>query len=797
MVERTATNELLTPKQGFEMLFRTYDSARGVRAKESAASEIARYATEENFDIVSILRATNKAYEALVTGGKDSGIIILSRIEQYFQTAGICHKKLVAQDCDSIIELSDANRLIQSIEANEKQSRTRKIQGIPSTPTIANLLSHLNQDIPLYLDGNPERVSETIVPIIANFILYKGKPNYDEAKAAYVDTLRMCQTTVSIDEEDRQQEAQLFDKVLGRIIPASERQAEGIPDIWTRKFNHVSLKDVFDDADDSQRGRKAVRFLSGMTAGDYFWQRFAQGIFFEANLFLPDRPITGLFDYPDYHESMLQVQKGLSEQMILPTFYENLLSLKTDLVPRSVIVPPDRTLDIQIKTIINRLDPLSRRSLGLLIAHFLIYGPMILHKFRPEQELEQIYPHFPICILAEADMRALGNDNRIALIDQMTHSFLARHRDRIFHMWDVRFFGLEKAKLGQLKDGFKASTEFQMEAYHTEQFILSITNRVGGNFIEKLNSDVEGISKANQLIWDDMREIDYWPNPHALHVDEFTHDSLPEIMGLKAIHFHPGENFAETIEFALSTDFEDVYVIGKILPDGSVTFSTDIKDIYPGLDCVLSGIVLASFHDLVLGEKIIAGESEHSEAASTLQTTHESTTTDKPKTRKPSRRTLPRKIREYDPTKPQSAKEIQSRIIKHREAQGYSHRTVDMHRSTLRGVVEYERLLALWSKANTNDRDALTQQLTETRNKMYQPNPKKIENLPPDFKDLKPFTDHNGEVCYRKTWVVGYDSPITPPGEDEKTSITATYRKYYRGASALSFLDNLKVWIVQ
>lgn len=767
----------------FQDLFRKFDQCfSGTKPQEDIAQEIVRYSTEETYDCLSVLRALDKGYQAL-NQGNQNGAVIIEGVEKYFSDAQINQKILLPLDQKHEKAIEECNKLLDSLAANRSKATLRP-------PTINDFIVTLTR---LFLNPPPE-INEVVMTTIAKREELKTHPHYVPAKTAYQNLSKDLVRRINLDISDPSR-MKTAEYAITKALEAAQYSNSGIPDISTTPHGGITLKELIDFSLDGTNigefGQKVMNYLSSLPRGDFFWQRFAQGAFFNYPLGDLNVDPKKFFAHPELSEKIFLFQQWLAEKLILPVFDETAL---------------DADFDRQFTTLISHLDIHAFNELTATLYMGTGRASVIRYMFHPEISLMDHCASCPIIVLAAIE--ATRDDGfmagrKSADIGAVSHHFLVNHITDIQKSLDVRFFRNKRIPI--LVEAFRAGVSVDYTEMHTEEFIEDMKRFLGTNFMERLNVRQTELEQVTTDIWKDTSDnpkIAYWPHPGAAHEISFSLGSLPEIMGFRSIIFTVHEERGQPVEFLLHTKDKNISAIGNLGPDGRInSISVNIEGKYPGLLKLLEHISVVTFHDLLLREQIIKTRAlrDQTPKPSIPMEQGEIREGAAPRKSRRHRKRIPRGLI-YADTPARDRKPIQTDALREgidQTLKPFTPRPVDMYKRFIEGGRRYHELVQQLSQPVT-DRAIILEQLTQVREKLERPSPAKLAalpNLPAKFQPITVQDPVTSETYVLETWVIAHISPKPTP--EERSSPAKMYGKYYKEGSAIGFWDYLKTWIVE
>ncbi len=750
----------------FNQLFEQFDQAKKVRGKERAANEIVSFATERNTDWLSVLHAVQKGYSAFAGHGteRQGGFTLLVGIDDYFNRQGVAAKLLIP---GTEPLSSDGAREITEILESIKGTKAR----IPSNRDIRPIFTNIDSLVQRVETSLPEISStENIMFLIASAEFLSINSSSDKAVnerfESYLEIIKGEKAEGGVDKW-----REFWDWAM------AQPDIEGLTHPYTGKFGEVSLEDIANEEDRTVAAKKILRFIANAPKGNVHWNGIILGaVLFSAMSIHADAG--GEVEAPESLVSLMESQKIIADRFLAP----------------AVTGEIDPEFDSLFGDI---LKGQSQRVAGDLIANILgsaIIGSSNISFFKhPDQVARKFEQLLPFDAYAFDEFVQTHSIRRFVGDNIFVSEFYKTHREEIFDNLRARFAStnnwsyVEKFVSGSLSlDILSMSKDYLLER---------ITENVGENFVDKLNSRIYELSRLNGHIWTDIDQASYLPHSEAIHIVEFSDGSLPEVMGLGAVSF--AVNSEGGLEFYLSQkDARTMIAIGKIDETGNASFAFELGEGFEGLEALLKNIVVMSYHDLIMGQK-------HIKSARPTETTRKSKPDAPPK--EAGARSLPRAQVVYERPSAKTGKllvrsdELVGAISDEQESAGFKPRKVDTFRRKLPGAWRYKQIVADLCFPKTEktqpEIDQMLEDLAKARDKVFKPNPNKVKNLPKRFQlDAVP-DPVTGDEIILETWVVEHTSPKLTP--EEEASLLVHYQKRYKGGSALNFLDYLKTWIFE
>lgn len=316
-----------------------------------------------------------------------------------------------------------------------------------------------------------------------------------------------------------------------------------------------------------------------------------------------------------------------------------------------------------------------------------------------------------------------------------------------------------------------------------ENILIEFSKRCGEQLLKKLETNKERVANITQLVWSNIvGNVHYLPIHEGYNIVDFSSQSLPSIIGLKAIRINASGNksvFKTNIIFELQDS--NFQINGIINEKGEALFRGNIEKTMPGLHTILQHIAVLTLHDLVIQEKqqknrfhLHVGERRKTEEHPQIDENQH-------------RRPIPR----------QQTDDILIKSV-HSET-SFKPRRVELYKRYVGHGKEFENLCRLYEYGKNKGwseqfLELVKKQISLARSKLWSPSTKKIENIPPLFRLDTTRDPITGEEVYLKTWVAEHTSP--KPTKDELESPLKLYTRYYQNSSALSFLDQMLPWII-
>lgn len=320
---------------------------------------------------------------------------------------------------------------------------------------------------------------------------------------------------------------------------------------------------------------------------------------------------------------------------------------------------------------------------------------------------------------------------------------------------------------------------------HLEVIKAVFEANAGTYFLERLNEYTQDTQQVTESVWDDtLSRIHFLPMESGENIIEFSPDSLPRLLGLKTITM---ARIGSLKDWQMSTVFEfenaEFVLYSMLDQDGKLEFKGPVAREMPGLYAMLNHIAVLTFHDLVVQEK-------KERETGTTKPKERIDNGDKPHAQSPDsvhRTSLPR--RQYD-------RELIGDIY---IATGCKPRRVDLHRTPLGRSENYLDAVTLYQdtinqNGSQDEISAAKEILDEARKRMYRISDQKKRSIPAKFSLRTQKDPVTKEELYLETWVVEHTSP--KPTTEELASPLQLFKRYYKGSSALAFLDQMKPWFV-
>lgn len=319
----------------------------------------------------------------------------------------------------------------------------------------------------------------------------------------------------------------------------------------------------------------------------------------------------------------------------------------------------------------------------------------------------------------------------------------------------------------------------------------------GEEFLQKLTEHAVEIDEITQRALKSVSEIGmhFLPMHSGINTINFSPNSLPGLLGLKSISFNRTggvDDWQLTVIYSFSdTHFK---LLGFLNQNGELKFKAPLKQEIPGLYTMLKHIAVLSFRDLVVQEKM-----EKEEQDATAETADKAPLIEGQEKEGDRKIAVTHRSVSHGGTLPREQTDRQLIGYIYRKT-NITPRVVEVHPAGLPGAKEYLNCLNLYQKAVDNglseeEIEERRKNLEIARQRAYQTSEAKRETVPARLKKLAtirdPITD---EERYLETWVIEHTVP--KPTEEELQSPVMLYERYYRRASSLAFLEQLKPWFI-
>lgn len=336
---------------------------------------------------------------------------------------------------------------------------------------------------------------------------------------------------------------------------------------------------------------------------------------------------------------------------------------------------------------------------------------------------------------------------------------------------------------------------YEQEHLHAAREVFE--KNCGEEFLQKLTEHSGEIDEITERALKSVSEggIHFLPMQRGMNTINFSPNSLPDILGLKSISFNRMGGMDDW-QLMVIYSFSDTHfkLLGFLDQNGQLKFKAPLKQEIPGLYTMLRHIAVLSFRDLVVQERMEKEEQDataktadqapliegqEKEAARKIAVTHRGVS---------HAGTLPRE---------QTDRQLIGYIYR---KTNITPRVVEVHPTGLPGAKEYLNCLNLYQKAVDNglseaEIEERRKNLELARQRAYQTSEAKRKSVPARLKKLAtirdPITD---KERYLETWVIEHTVP--KPTEEELQSPVKLYERYYRRASSLAFLEQLKPWFI-
>ncbi|GEM_PF-5244110 len=508
---------------------------------------IGRVGTSEgNVDPAAAAYFNAKAYREVVQG-----------IEGYFKNRGVAHKLLVPEGKEGTSEFQafydDYEKLIQNMSAIGDDARVI----IP--PTVGEFIKDVGRALAVEHDPDTAR----IVRIVAGREKIHSERSYKEVTQSYNEILNL---TVVLRRPDFKAEEAM--KVPERIASIAEGAAhfhvEGIPTIWTTKFGGVALRDLVRDQSQDTFTTKALRYLSHIPPGDYFWQQFAEAFFFTHPL-EPIRAQTEDFTQPLLARNILGFKIHMVNELLLPT----------------VTNTENRKFDDDLRAIMERMSSQNTQNLSTYFLSILIQAPHNLQIFYPQVRVRQAAAAIPLYqLIYESERGVLFMD--LDLVD-----FLQRHKNNIEE-------GL-KRRFGITHQGHTLIRTFlgAIDKFNPAHGGPAIVKERLDNAEDLLHSPEDSPRIAKLAFSNNLY--------HELTFADASANGITRNMQLQHVIFEVHPDAQGEVRFLLNFEEGFGYIGGVIEADGGirfVNFDPSLSERGEELKDILTGIVKISYRDL-------------------------------------------------------------------------------------------------------------------------------------------------------------------------------------------------------
>ncbi len=767
-----------------------FGNARSEREFTRAAEGIVYSSTEESFDILSLYRGINIGMTAILGSDKKSrqyGRRILDGINGYISTNKVTHKSIIDPfsdtpelDLDIVRQLSGTS--LQQYEAIAKRNTVQ----VPLN--IADFIAR-------YGDFMREEVADihAVMPIVDITIQAGHHPEYIQ----YRDGIHKLLSVSADQPSDRTQELKVPERTvtalteapgLGNILPppidrrfGTTTLRELLAAVGTQGFSYENLR---------QQALALFDIMNHVPKGDQIWVNTIKGLFFT-----PQKTPIGKnemqFEMAQLTEGIFHLQQFIAEKICMPALSHHADSIKDIVGPEFAdyyhqTAQADPEFDEVLESAINTLDLGGANRIEQLLASATTSEPFTIMMFHPELDFTQATQRSPLALLAHlTEKRGWGHG------DEVTMEYMKKNWPDIQSNIRSRF---KKHLSPNFQEIDRVLDKFESDSYkeiHTSWFTKEMRQRLGDNFLERLNEREQELDGVSSHIWGNMSP-GYWVTPDMDYKITFSQNTLMDIMGFDRVLFRKIGS-SEEIACFISVDQLNG-LMGKINPDGSFETSAELGGKWSGLHKVLRFIAMSTFHDLVRREEIVLTGEVIDKPISPPDVIIE----DEDKEKKP--RKLPRKmirdLREHIPVDIES--DELRRIVDEnaQEHKGFTPRVVDLHKRGVPYSIQFEQALThlLSLSPESDDYDVALSEFEEAKRHLTRPSEKKLANLPPKFQ-LKKVVDHEGRQYTVETWVIAHSSPR--PTEEEQNNPQLMYKKYFEGGSALAFADYIRSWIVE
>lgn len=324
-----------------------------------------------------------------------------------------------------------------------------------------------------------------------------------------------------------------------------------------------------------------------------------------------------------------------------------------------------------------------------------------------------------------------------------------------------------------------------VRAHRAKEIKDSFDYLAGETFVAKLKDNPKQLKEQTEIAWDSIFEgkgMHYLPLADGINRVTFSIGSTPEIIGLAGIDMMrvgTPQDWAISVRFNLKRGGS--VIVGTLDRDGKFTTEQEIEDQVPGLSLLLNDIAILVFKDLVIQREVEESlGKKHSKDKNKGLNGHIVSSSEQ-------LGVLPRE---------QSDEHLMAVVSKFKT--GRPPRKVEIHKANLRGRKEYLEAVKTYQQAmfsgSPEEQQRSLFELEKARAASFNASKEKVATVPVRFK-LEEIEDPvTKEVRYVQTWVIEHTNPKPTP--EELASLTKLYIKYYKGASSLAFLDQLKPWFV-
>ncbi len=449
-------------------------------------------------------------------------------------------------------------------------------------------------------------------------------------------------------------------------------------------------------------------------------------------------------------------------------------------------------------------------SVGLLLIEDLAAWATRPYILDPDYSVQrnnsaEILPRHPLSILAlEYAPKLVDDVKTFHHVDTLGYGLfrdilLPRLQERIAEL------GYEDKFRQQFEDTKGLYEKKDIESEHVEEIRRSFEYMSGTDFLEKLQIHTDELTAVAGSCWNSLFEqintefpsapMHFLPMSEGFNIIGFPEDEMVGILGFKDLRVQrlgTPQQWEIALEFRLKAG--GLTIIGKLDQQGSLHLNDPIKEQTPQLYTLVSLIATLAFRDLVV-QKI----KEQKEGKSSIQPAskgEQPSGEDVDKTDEAATEIqIYRSFGGFLPRR-QTDKELIKAVYRHT---GLTPRRVEIHRMWLQGADEYAAAVNLYNEAQASgasrqEIERMATELAKTRKRSKKASGSKVKSIPPHLQ-LEHVTDPiTKEVRYLRTWVVEHTSP--KPTDAELRSPFMLFERYYKRASSLSFLDQLKPWLI-
>jgi hypothetical protein len=775
LVLRGASDQAVT----FRRLHSARREIRGRREAVSYADTIVSYATEETFTALDTLQGLNIGLWHIRFGDKDIGKRILAGINNYWFDSPDVYKYFTSGISreEGLEQVQQSLRTFKRLGGSQYSHYAGNYDFILQTNGMAELLTsrEIGNDIPII----------SVISQRENYLV-EDRTAFISARDGYQEISKFAMLPLRLEMEDPER-LLLPERVMGLVRKTNGRGFKSFGHIYTEKIGGVSLKEIDEDNDDfiASYGMKILRYMAGIQKGNVFYQRLADCAFLISQNMPSDGVPEGHFKDIDHTSKVFSFQSWMADMMVLPLFGADI---------------DHREFDDLVSTIIANADNGFLAELSRSVYYALVRPYTTITTLDPTLNMDEAIDFLPFTQMVIEEYKQRNDLSRGFFVDEATHEFMVKYWDAIKANWQQRFGITEKEHI--LFDTFEILERYDYVDIHTEAFMDTVSVLAGEGFLERLKQRHSEVVDVTKEIWKDTtiggNEIAFELHPEVRNDVIFSENSFAEIFGFQGVSFKFINK--DELTFLLQTRTRRMGIKGTINPRlGEITeLSINLPDSERYLVDIIHFILTASYHDLILQKQIVAREVTEPSKPPGIRKIIDDTD-------EPSERTLPRIFEPRFRGTPQVPfEEIQSDQLEEivnseRTNRGQKIYKFDAKRIYLSGAGAYKKAVKDYLDAGEDELEEKFYALVAARDRLHKISDKKSKSLPERFKletIIDPLIDDTERnVVNLQTWRISFRIPKYIEGDKE--TLSTGYRKYYRGGSALTLLDNLVTWIVE